>query len=258
VVNVKNRRRFRLVYATGVLVSISVVTTSYAAEALEEIVVTAQKRTENLQKVPISISAFSGDNLANASITDSTKLPQIVPGINIGNAGPFMEFYIRGVGTDNTTAAAESPTAVYIDGVYVADPSAMVMSMQNVERVEEDALAALSAYSWPGNIRELEDVLERTILFAERPVIRAADLPPSLRNRPALPDDAGPSASGLPSAPGPLKEIVKEQVQAIERDLIVRGLEVTNGNVTRTAKLLKISRKSLQMKMKEFGLRGED
>ncbi len=135
-VNVKNRRRFRLVYATGVLVSISVVTTSYAAEALEEIVVTAQKRTENLQKVPISISAFSGDNLANASITDSTKLPQIVPGINIGNAGPFMEFYIRGVGTDNTTAAAESPTAVYIDGVYVADPSAMVMSMQNVERVE--------------------------------------------------------------------------------------------------------------------------
>jgi len=112
------------------------VTTSYAAEALEEIVVTAQKRTENLQKVPISISAFSGDNLANASITDSTKLPQIVPGINIGNAGPFMEFYIRGVGTDNTTAAAESPTAVYIDGVYVADPSAMVMSMQNVERVE--------------------------------------------------------------------------------------------------------------------------
>src|SRR5437016_1650028 len=84
------------------------------------------------------------------------------------------------------------------------------------------------------------------------------DLPPSLRNRPATPEDAAPSASGLPSTPGPLKEIVKEQVQAIERDLIVRGLEVTNGNVTRTAKLLKISRKSLQMKMKEFGLRGED
>src|SRR5205809_4669044 len=129
---------------------------------------------------------------------------------------------------------------------------------KNVERLEDDALAALSGYSWPGNIRELENVLERTILFAERPVIRAADLPPSLRNRPSLPDDATPTASGLPNTPGPLKEIVKEQVQAIERDLIVRGLEVTNGNVTRTAKLLKISRKSLQMKMKEFGLRGED
>src|SRR6266436_142241 len=129
---------------------------------------------------------------------------------------------------------------------------------KNVERLEDDALAALSGYSWPGNIRELENVLERTILFAERPVIRAADLPPSLRNRPAVHDEAAPASSGLPSTPGPLKEIVKEQVQAIERDLIVRGLEVTNGNVTRTAKLLKISRKSLQMKMKEFGLRGED
>src|SRR4030081_2224419 len=80
---------------------------------------------------------------------------------------------------------------------------------KNVERLEDDALAALSGYSWPGNIRELENVLERTILFAERPVIRAADLPPSLRNRPSMPDDAATSASGLPSTPGPLKEIVK-------------------------------------------------
>jgi transcriptional regulator with PAS, ATPase and Fis domain len=123
-----------------------------------------------------------------------------------------------------------------------------------VERVEDDALAALSAYSWPGNIRELENVLERTILFAEGPVIRAADLPPSL----SAPRTETPP-SGTPALqPGPLKEIVKGQVQAIERDLIVRGLEVTGGNVTRTAKLLKISRKSLQMKMKEFGLRGDD
>src|SRR6266850_1527708 len=129
---------------------------------------------------------------------------------------------------------------------------------KNVERIEDDALAALSGYSWPGNIRELENVLERTILFAESPVIRASDLPPSLRNRPPGQEETAPAAPGMPSTPGPLKEIVKEQVQAIERDLIVRGLEVTNGNVTRTAKLLKISRKSLQMKMKEFGLRGED
>ncbi|HYY51801.1 MAG TPA: helix-turn-helix domain-containing protein, partial [Myxococcales bacterium] len=130
---------------------------------------------------------------------------------------------------------------------------------KNVERIEDDALAALSGYSWPGNIRELENVLERTILFAERPVIRAADLPPSLRAKPISPEELASAAGpGHPTAPGPLKEIVKEQVQAVERDLIVRGLEVTNGNVTRTAKLLKISRKSLQMKMKEFGLRGED
>jgi DNA-binding NtrC family response regulator len=129
---------------------------------------------------------------------------------------------------------------------------------KNVERIEDDALAALSTYTWPGNIRELENVLERTILFAEKPVIRASDLPPSLRVTTVTSEELSAAVKGLPTAPGPLKEIVKEQVQAIERDLIVRGLEVTNGNVTRTAKLLKISRKSLQMKMKEFGLRGED
>jgi DNA-binding NtrC family response regulator len=136
---------------------------------------------------------------------------------------------------------------------------------KKVERIDDDALLALSAYSWPGNIRELENVLERTILFSEGPVMRAADLPQSLRIA-TLPEGAalhaetqhaGASTPPL-GAPGPLKEIVRGQVQAIERDLIVRGLEVTGGNVTRTAKLLKISRKSLQMKMKEFGLREEE
>src|SRR5258706_2514232 len=128
---------------------------------------------------------------------------------------------------------------------------------KNVEKIEDDALLALAGYSWPGNIRELENVLERTILFAEGPTIKPSDLPASLRGAPA---EGAPSAPGFApgSPPGPLKEIVKGQVQAIERDLIVRGLEVTGGNVTRTARLLKISRKSLQMKMKEFGLRGDD
>jgi nitrogen regulation protein NR(I) len=142
---------------------------------------------------------------------------------------------------------------------------------KSVERVEEDALQALAAYAWPGNIRELENILERTILFSEGRTIKAQDLPPSLRHAPvrgpqtpssleAIDAGAAPSLEGglaqtSGMSPGPLKEIVKGQVQAIERDLIARGLEVTGGNVTRTAKLLKISRKSLQMKMKEFGLR---
>src|SRR5229473_2645588 len=129
---------------------------------------------------------------------------------------------------------------------------------KSVEKIEDEALACLAAYAWPGNIRELENVLERTILFAEGPRIGVTDLPASLQKQP----EGAPAAEAQPSAasgpPGPLKEIVKGQVQAIERDLIVRGLEVTGGNVTRTAKLLKISRKSLQMKMKEFGLRGEE
>ena len=132
---------------------------------------------------------------------------------------------------------------------------------KQVEKIEDDALLALAAYSWPGNIRELENILERTILFAETKTIRAQDLPASLRTQPITstpPEGLDAVHAGGAVRPGPLKEIVRGQVQAIERDLIVRGLEVTGGNVTRTAKLLKISRKSLQMKMKEFGLREEE
>src|SRR5204862_1373741 len=72
---------------------------------------------------------------------------------------------------------------------------------KNVEKIEDEALLALAGYSWPGNIRELENVLERTILFAEGPIIRPSDLPASLRGAPV---EAAPSATGF--APGPLKE----------------------------------------------------
>jgi iron complex outermembrane recepter protein len=109
---------------------------AHADEGLEEVVVTAQKREENLQRVPIAISAFTAAALENVSITDSTKLQQLTPGLNFGNAGAFSQFYIRGIGNSNATAAAESPTAIYVDGVYYSDISSVVLTMQNVERVE--------------------------------------------------------------------------------------------------------------------------
>ena len=65
-------------------------------------------------------------------------------------------------------------------------------------------------------------------------------------------DDAG-SVSGDAS----LKDIVRAETSRVERELIAKALDETGGNVTQAAKLLKISRKSLQMKMKELGLRDE-
>src|SRR5438477_9478965 len=65
---------------------------------------------------------------------------------------------------------------------------------KQIERIEDDALAALASYSWPGNIRELENVLERTILFAEGTNIRPSDLPPSLRARPISPEELAAAA----------------------------------------------------------------
>ena len=65
-----------------------------------------------------------------------------------------------------------------------------------------------------------------------------------------------PAAAGAPA--GSLKEAVRAETERVERGLIMRALEETNGNVTQAARKLKISRKSLQTKMKEFGLRDRE
>ncbi|HME91891.1 MAG TPA: sigma-54 dependent transcriptional regulator [Myxococcaceae bacterium] len=128
------------------------------------------------------------------------------------------------------------------------------------EGISEEALTLLKAYPWPGNIRELENLMERVLLFADGPTISAKDLPDNIRLSAAQPAVAAPAqAVSLDAAPGEtgLKDIVKMKSAELEKDLIAKALEETGGNVTRAAKLLQISRKSLQTKMKEFGLRDE-
>ncbi|TVQ94592.1 MAG: sigma-54-dependent Fis family transcriptional regulator [Deltaproteobacteria bacterium] len=119
---------------------------------------------------------------------------------------------------------------------------------QSVEAVEPEALDVLARHTWPGNIRELENLMERTILLADGPTIRAENL-------------AGLGAGA--TTPGTsadldemgLKEFVRVHTAKLERTRIQRVLQMEDGNVTRAAKRLGISRKSLQTKMKDYGLR---
>jgi DNA-binding NtrC family response regulator len=124
---------------------------------------------------------------------------------------------------------------------------------RKVEKLSEEALNLVVNYHWPGNIRELENVVERCILFSEGPEIGADNLPDQLVER----SSSVPTAATM-GADASMKDIVKQATAELERDLIVKALEETKGNVTRAAKRLKISRKSLQNKMKEFGLRETD
>ncbi|MBN1960155.1 MAG: sigma-54-dependent Fis family transcriptional regulator [Deltaproteobacteria bacterium] len=139
---------------------------------------------------------------------------------------------------------------------------------KNVNGISEEALQRLSLYSWPGNIRELENVIERTLLFCESSKIEIKELPDYFKqleyrfSSPSIPNIAFKTETinmpTIDSGNTTMKDIVKQATVEIERDLIVKALDETNGNVTKAAAILGISRKGLQNKMKELGLRDPD
>ncbi len=119
-----------------------------------------------------------------------------------------------------------------------------------VRGVTPEATAALMAGRWPGNIRELENLVERAVLLADQQLVGLGDLP-GLEGAGPTDDDPGEvEEMGL-------KEYVRAYTAKLERARIQRVLQSEGGNVTRAARRLEISRKSLQMKMKEYGLRDE-
>ena len=121
---------------------------------------------------------------------------------------------------------------------------------KQIEDLSGEALAALSSYAWPGNVRELENVMERAALFADGATISLEHLPEEVTSSAGQPSERGATAPDVG-----LKEQVRAAVSQLERQLILRALEQMGGNVTHTARLLKLSRKGLQLKMKELGLR---
>lgn len=121
-------------------------------------------------------------------------------------------------------------------------------SKKGVTGLTPETLSILRSHSWPGNIRQLENVLERMILMCDGTVLTIDDLPEEFAG--AYPDKTE-STGGAPS----LKQIVRRQTQSLERNLIEKALEETNGNVTRAAEKLGLSRKGLQLKIKELGLK---
>jgi iron complex outermembrane receptor protein len=104
---------------------------------VEEMIITAQKREQNLQDVGISVSAFSGDQLRNLGMTKTVDITQQVPGLQLLTFTPALTvFNLRGVSQNNFQDNLEAPVAVYMDGVYLATMNALNGQMFDMQRVE--------------------------------------------------------------------------------------------------------------------------
>jgi iron complex outermembrane receptor protein len=103
---------------------------------LNTIVVTAQRRNENLQKVPITVEAFNAKQLEAAGITSTVGLSLVTPGLAYGRGVALGSPYLRGVGTGGNGPGVENTVAVYVDGVYYASKASAITDLENIERVE--------------------------------------------------------------------------------------------------------------------------
>jgi iron complex outermembrane recepter protein len=103
---------------------------------LEEVVVTARKRTESAQDVPISITAFSSDKLDAIGIETAQQLDKITPGLVFGSTIGFTTVSLRGVGSDAYLPSADPSVPIYVDDINSLPSQGSVDALVNVERVE--------------------------------------------------------------------------------------------------------------------------
>ena len=109
------------------------VQSSSTDSGLQDIVVTAQKRSERLQDVPIAITAVEGPALQARGIASTVDLPQVAPGLNVRVTNSLFQPTIRGIGT--SAAYTENPTSLYVDGVYVVDQRAALLDLNDIQQV---------------------------------------------------------------------------------------------------------------------------
>ena len=121
--------------ATSIDATPAQTTVQKAGKGTEEIVVTAQKREQRLQDVPVSVSVVSGYQLVNQGVTDATQLQYTVPGLTY-TAGPAPAYAIRGIGTETYSRTASSDVAVVVDGVVQGQPQPPSNSLFDIQRVE--------------------------------------------------------------------------------------------------------------------------
>jgi len=103
---------------------------------IEEVIVTAQRRGENLQDVPASITALTGGELSKAGVASTTDIALVTPGLVMQRSTMTTQPTIRGIGSRSATNGNEPNVAIYLDGVYQAQSFANLFELNDIERIE--------------------------------------------------------------------------------------------------------------------------
>jgi transcriptional regulator with GAF, ATPase, and Fis domain len=177
--------------------------------------------------------------------------------------GKFREdlFYRLNVITIRTPPLRERREDVYELALHFLKVYSQ-RSGKTITQIDEEALEALKAYDWPGNIRELENVIERAVVLVEGPVVTLQELPDELvRSLDQVQSTVERSENG---APGPGREELglseaewSARQEALERDRLLRALTAASGNKARAARALGMPRSTLLSKLEKYGLAGQ-
>ena len=139
-----NKLRYALANCTAMTVAGLGVTPAFAQDAedtggLQEIIVTAQKREQSLQDVPIAVTALGGDALQANRVTNVVDLSGLAPGVSVrvsaGGSG-LPIFAVRGQLSYGLAPGSDKQTSIYLDGVYISSPRGSIFDLPDVERIE--------------------------------------------------------------------------------------------------------------------------
>jgi DNA-binding NtrC family response regulator len=135
---------------------------------------------------------------------------------------------------------------------------AALASARQVHEITPQAMEALKAHHWPGNIRQLEWALERAVVLGETRLVELRDLPPEILQSAGVPA-IGPA---LAQSTSPARDqdarqpvIPEESWEEHEKAKIMEALERTNWNITRAAQLLGMTFRTLQYRLEKFGIK---
>ena len=120
-------------------VGICLIMHTAVSQTLEEVVVTAQKREQSLQDIPISVDAYSGQQLTSRGVSDLDDLSNVSPSFSINTGGGSGQSFIRGVGSNVLGGGTYASVANYVDGVYIPRGYSLVAgagSLENMESVQ--------------------------------------------------------------------------------------------------------------------------